>query len=263
MASGIDSSPKHRMAARMLAAITLGMTLAAAQAADIQVLSGGAVRSVVAGLATDFEKETGHVVHIAYAPMGVLRQRVAAGERADVLILAAGVFDDLARQGVLVAGSRKDIARVGVGVAVRQGAAVPDISSTEAFKQAILAAPSIVYMDPGKGATSGMHVASVLQRLGIADAVRDKTRLWPDGYAAESVAKGDSALAVQQISELLPVKGVTFAGALPKELQMVSVYAAGTTSRSTELQAAQAFVAYLSRPEFQARFAKAGLDYRD
>ena len=262
MASGIDSS-KHPVVARTLAAITLALPMAAAQAADIQVLSGGAVRSVVAGLASEFEKETGHVVHIAYAPMGVVRQRVAAGERADVLILAAGVFDDLAKQGVLVADSRKDIARVGVGVAVRQGAPVPDISSTEAFKQALLAAPSIVYMDPGKGATSGVHVANVLQRLGIADAVRDKTRLWPDGYAADSVAKGESALAVQQISELLPVKGVTFVGALPKELQMVSVYAAGTTSRSTELEAARAFVAFVSRPEFQARFAKAGLDYRD
>jgi molybdate transport system substrate-binding protein len=245
------------------AVAAIGWMAATVHAAEIQVFSGGAVRSVVAGLARDFEAQSGHVVRLAYSPMGMIRQKLSAGENADVLIVTAPIFDDLARQGILLAASRSDIARVGVGVAVRQGAPQPDISSTEKFKQAMLAAQSVVYMDPGKGATSGVHVAGVFNRLGIADALKPKTRLWPDGAAAEAVAKGESEIAVQQISELLPVPGVVVVGALPKDLQMVSVYAAGVTSRSAQPEAARAFVAFLARPEFRSRFAQAGMDYRE
>src|SRR6266581_3999617 len=113
---------------------------------------------------------------------------------------------------LIVVDSKADVARTGIGVAVKEGAPKPDISTPDAFKQAILAAKSIVYLDPASGATSGIYFASVLQRLGIADAVKDKTVLWPGGFAAEAVAKGQADLCVHQISEILPVKGVTLVG---------------------------------------------------
>ena len=140
-------------------------------------------------------------------------------------------LDDLIKQRAVI-GPRTDIARAGVGVGVREGAPKPDISTPDAFKQAILGAKSIVYVDPAQGATSGIHFAGVLQRLGIADAVKSKTILWPGGYAAEAVQKGQADLVVHQISEILPVKGVTLVGPLPGDLQKITIYAAGLASRA-------------------------------
>jgi len=126
-------------------------------------------------------------------------------------------------------GSRTDIGRTGMGVGVRDGAPQPDISSVDAFKRALLEAKSIVYVDPASGATSGTHFAAVLQKLGIADAVKAKTKLVPGGYPAELVAKGEVEMVVHQISEIVPVKGVTLVGPLPKELQKLTIYSDGET----------------------------------
>src|SRR3989475_2431656 len=119
-----------------------------------------------------------------------------------------------------------------MGVGVREGAPRPDISTPEAFKQAVLAAKSLTYVDPAQGATSGIHFASVLQRLGIADAVKSKTTLVPGGYPAELVAEGKVELVAHQISEILPVKGVTFVDPLPRELQKVTTYSAGRAAKA-------------------------------
>src|SRR2546428_7535811 len=146
-----------------------------------------------------------------------------------------------------------------MGVAVREGAPKPDISTPEALKQALLAAKSLVYVDPGQGATSGIHFAGVLERLGIADAVRAKTRLVPGGYPAELVARGEVELVAHQISEIVPVKGVTLVGRLPKDLQKITTYSAGLAARSAVPEAARAFIAFVARPAFKARFAGAGL----
>jgi molybdate transport system substrate-binding protein len=170
--------------------------------------------------------------------------------------------DDVIRQGAVVAGSRADIARTGMGVGVREGAPRPDISTPEAFKATLLAAKSLVYVDPAQGATSGIHFKSVLERLGIADAVRAKSQLVPGGYPAEKVASGEAELVVHQISEIVPVKGVVMAGPLPADLQKVTVYSAGLAARSAHPDAARAFVAFLTRPAFKAKFAAAGLDYK-
>src|SRR5262249_25636828 len=125
------------------------------------------------------------------------------------------------------------------------------------------AARSIVYTDPARGATSGIHFASVLQRLGIADAVKDKSVLWPGGFAAEAVAKGQAELCVHQISEIIPVAGVTLVGPLPRELQKVTVYWGALAARAASPEAARAFLAYLSRPALKPKLAAAGLDYRE
>ena len=245
----------------ILALLVLART-SAGEAAEIKVLSAGAVKAVIVNVGDAFEKETGHKLAASFGTVGVTRQKLAA-EPADVVIMTDVAIDEAIRQGSVVAGTRNDIARAGVGVGVKEGAPRPDISTPEAFKQTLLAAKSLVYVDPAQGATSGIHFAGVLQRLGIADAVKSKTILWPGGYAAEAVAKGDAEIVVHQISEIMPVKGVTLVGPLPKDLQKITIYSAGVATKSTATDAAKTFITYLTRPASKAKFATAGLDYKE
>jgi molybdate transport system substrate-binding protein len=180
----------------------------------------------------------------------------------DVVIMTDVAIDEGAKQGAVVPGSRADLARTGMGLGVREGAPKPDIATSEAFKQTLLSAKSLVYVDPAQGATSGIHFASVLDRLGIADAVKGKTQLVPGGYPAEKVASGEAEVVVHQISEIVPVKGVVLVGPLPPDLQKVTVYSAGLAVRSAAPETARAFIAFLTRPAFKAKFAAAGLDYQ-
>jgi molybdate transport system substrate-binding protein len=234
-----------------------------AEAVEIKVLSAGAVRAVVTDLAEAYRQEAGHTVTLTFGTVGTMRQKLAAGEPADVVIMTDTAVDELTRQGAVTPGTRTDIARTGMGVAVRQGAPLPDISTPDAFKHTLLSATSLVYVDPAQGATSGIHFASVLQRLGIAEVVRGKTRLVPGGYPAELVAKGEAELVVHQISEIIPVKGVTLVGPLPKGLQKITTYSAGVAAGSAVPDVARAFIAFLARPAFEPRFAGAGLYYRE
>jgi len=245
----------------MVAAFGL-LVAATAQAADVRVISAGAVKSIVTDLVPIYEKETGNKVVMEFGPMGFVRQKLAS-DPADVVIMSDTVLDDTIAKGGVVAGSRSDIWRTGMGLGVRDGAPKPDISTVDAFKRALLEAKSLVYVDPASGATSGTHFAAVLQKLGIADAVKPKTKLVPGGYPAELVAKGEVEMVVHQISEIVPVRGVTLVGPLPKDLQKLTVYSAGLATGSTQPDAAKAFIAFVSRPAFKAKFASAGLDYRD
>lgn len=246
-----------------LLALLVWGSAAPAEAAEIKVLSAGAMKSIVTGLGESFRQETGHTVMITAATAGEIRQKMISGEWTDVVIVTDTVLEQLAAPGLVVADTRTDIARTAIGVAVRQDAPLPDISTTEAFRQSILAAKSLVYVDPARGATSGMHFAAVLQRLGIADAVKGKTVLWQAGYAAEALVTGQAEICVHQISEILPVKGVTLVGPLPKELQKLTTYSAAVASLATKPEVARAFVAYLARPSFKPKLAAAGLDYRE
>ena len=250
----------ERTVMRWLTAVLLVIGVSGAEAAEIKLISAGAVRAVVEKLAETFAQETGHSVKGTFGPIGVVRKTLA-DEPADVVIATDVALDDLIKQGAVV-GPRVDIARAGVGVGVREGAPKPDISTPEAFKQAILGAKSIVYVDPALGATSGIHFAGVLQRLGIADAVKSKTILWPGGYAAEAVQQGQAELVVHQISEIMPVQGVTLVGPLPGDLQKITLYSAGLAGKSTAQDPAKTFIAYLTRPASKEKFAGAGLDYR-
>jgi molybdate transport system substrate-binding protein len=248
--------------ARGLAVATLLLAAGTAEAAEITVLSAGAVRSIITELARAFERETGHTVALEFGTVGVTRKRLAAGP-ADVVIMTDVAVEETSHEGGIVAGSRADIARTGIGVGVREGAPRPDISTPEAFKQALLAARSITYVDPAQGATSGIYFAGLLQKFGIADAVKPKTTLVPGGYPAELVARGEVEMVVHQISEIVPVKGVTLVGPLPREVQKVTTYAAGIASKAAAPAIARAFVAYLTAPSTKPKFAAAGLDYRE
>jgi molybdate transport system substrate-binding protein len=233
-----------------------------AESAELKVLSAGAVKKIVSELAEDFQRESGHTVTIASGTAGQLRDKVAQGEAADVVIVTDTALEQLQTANAVITDTRADIARTGVGVAVREGAPRPDISTPEHFKEAVLAAKSIVYTDPSIGATSGIHVAGLLQRLGIAEAVKPKTVLWPGGYAAEALVKGQADLCIHQISEIMPVKGVTLVGPLPRELQKITTYSAAVPTKASAPELGRAFIAFLTRPAFKAKFEAAGLDYR-
>jgi len=235
---------------------------AVAQAAEVRVISAGAVRSIVTELAKAYEQETGNTVVLTFGTVGVVRQKLTS-DPADVVIMSDTALDDTIAKGGVASGSRTDIARTGMGVGVRDGAPKPDISSADALKKTLLDVKSIVYVDPAQGATSGIHFASVLQKLGIADAVKPKTTLVPGGYPAELVAKGEVELVAHQISEIVPVKGVTLVGPLPKELQKVTIYSAGLAAKATSAELGRGFIAFLARPAFKAKFTEAGLDYKE
>jgi molybdate transport system substrate-binding protein len=252
----------ERLIGLVVLAVTVAVPAAPARADELIVFSAGAVRAIVTELSEAFRQETGHAVALSFGTVGVTRGKIASGAPVDVVIMTDTAVDDVIREGGLVVGSRSDLARTGMGVGVRDGAPRSDISTPEAFKATLLAAKSLVYVDPAQGATSGIHFKSVLERLGIADAVRAKTQLVAGGYPAEKVASGEAELVVHQISEIVPVKGVVMIGPLPADLQKVTVYSAGLAARSTHPEAGRAFVAFLTRPAFRAKFAAAGLDYR-
>ena len=244
-------------------AATLSMApWAPVEAAEVKVLSAGAVRAIVTELTPAFEKETGHKVTFEFGTAGQTRQRLAS-EPADVVILPDTGLEEQIKQDRVVAGSRADIARTGMGVGVREGAPKPDISTTEAFKKALLAAKSITYVDPSQGATSGVYFSGLLQSWGIADAMKPKTTLVSGGYPAERVATGEVEMVVHQISEIMPVKGVTVVGPLPKDIQKVTTYSAGLVSKASAVEAARAYIAYLMSPPVRPKFAAAGLDYKE
>jgi molybdate transport system substrate-binding protein len=169
----------------------------------------------------------------------------------------------MAEQGLLVADTRAVIARVGVGIGVREGAPKPDISGTEALKRTLLAVKSVTYPDPARGGASGIHFAKVIDQLGIAEPIKAKSVLGanPD-FVCIAVAKGEVDLCVHQISEIMPVKGVTLVGPLPREVQRVTTFAIGLAAKAPAPDAGRAFLAFVTRPAFKARFAAAGLDYR-
>jgi molybdate transport system substrate-binding protein len=141
-----------------------------------------------------------------------------------------------------------NIARVGVGVMVKEGAPKPDVATVEAFKQAVLAAKSVAYIDPASGGSSGIYVAKLFEQLGIADQVKPKAKLKQGGHVADLIVSGEAELGIHQISEIVPVKGVTLIGPLPKEIQNYTTYAAGVASAAKDRDAALALVKFLSGP---------------
>jgi len=225
---------------------------------EIKVLSGGAAKSLVDPLAASFK---GHTVKVEYQPMGRLVQTLAslstAGAQVDMVIVTSEVYPNLERDGRVAPGSGKAIARVGIGVAVNEKAPLPDISTPEAFKRTLLAARSVVYIDPKTG-TSGKHVAEVFKKLNIEKEMQAKTTLGQGGYVTEPVGRGEIELGIHQISEILPVKGVKLVGPLPPELQKYTVYVAAPAPNTQKQPTVDAFIAHLTGSEARSRLAQAG-----
>ncbi len=222
-------------------------TSQAAMAADINVVSGGAFKQVLSALVAQYEKETGNKVAVTYQTVGQHLALIKDGkEEFDVAVLTPEAIDGLAKDGKVVPGTRADLAKVGVGVVVKSGAPLPDISTDEAFKRALLAAKSVAYIDPKAGGSSGIYVDGLLKRLGIADAIQAKAVLVQGGAVADHVADGEAEIGVHQISEILPVAGVTLVGPLPADIQNYTTYAAGVGATAKDAAAAKDFVRFLS-----------------
>jgi molybdate transport system substrate-binding protein len=240
---------------RILTALFAVLAVGAAQAEEIRVLSGGAAKALVEPLAESFKGANTALVE--FTPMGPLTARLAKGEAIDMVIVTSDVLERLEAEGKLPKGIGRPIARVGVGVAVNEKAPSPDISTADAFKRTVLAAKSVVYIDPKIG-TSGKHVAEVFQRLGITEAVKAKETLGTGGYIVEPVGRGVIELGIHQISEIIPVKGVRLVGPLPEELQKYTVYVAVPVPGTPRAAAVNAFIAHLTGPAATARLAAAG-----
>jgi molybdate transport system substrate-binding protein len=248
---------KRALASAILAtSILVG---ASANAADIKVISAGAVRTLISGMIDDYKKKTGDNFDFTVGPTGFLRDTIASGKPADLLITSAPLMVELEKTGKLTAGSRADLGRVGIGVAIRDGAPVPNFSTPEAFQKMLLDAKSVTYTAPELGGTSGVHVLALLNKFGIYDAIAKKAIHAKGGIdISQKVARGEAEIGITLISEIVPVKGARMAGALPEALQLWTVYTSAIPASSKEPAAARAFVGALTSPAMAARWTAGG-----
>jgi molybdate transport system substrate-binding protein len=243
-----------KLAAAILATtLTLAGTQLAmsqlAKAADINAISGGAFKQVLTALLAQYEKESGNKVNVAYQTVGQHLKLIASGEETfEVAVLTPEAIDGLIKEGKVVPGSRADLAKTGVGVVVKAGAPLPDISTVEAFKRTLLAAKSVAYIDPAAGGSSGIYVAKLLERLGIAKEINAKAVLVHGGAVADHIADGEAEIGIHQISEILPVKGAALVGPLPAEIQNFTIYSAGLGVEAKDHAAAVGLIKFLSGP---------------
>lgn len=228
-----------------------------ANTTELKIMTSNALRTVLAELAPAFERAHGYQIAASFDPAQRMLKRIASGETADVAISNTAAIDQLAKDAIIVAGSRRTLARYGVGLAVRAGAPRPDISSVEAFKHALLDAKSIACTIEG---ASGIYFSRLIERLGIAPQMNAKAVRRPGGLIAELVAAGEAELAIQQVPELLAVRGIELLGALPPELQQHSVLSAGIFSKSMVAQAAASVIAFLATPDATRIFVAKGFE---
>jgi molybdate transport system substrate-binding protein len=231
-------------------------------AATIHVMTSGGFTAAYNDLRPDFENRTGHRVMTAYgASMGAasdsIPSRLGRGEPADVVILARSALDALVKDGKVVAGSQVDLVRSAIGFAVKKGAPTPDISTVDALKRTLLAAPSIAYSASASGT---YYESELLKTLGIEAQVKPKSRRILSERVGTIVARGEAALGLQQVSELLPIEGITYIGPLPAEVQRVTVFSAGIATAAKQPEAARELVRYLGSAAAAPTIAKTGLE---
>jgi len=241
----------------IVAAALMLLSAGIGQAADLKVFCSTGMSSVLKDLIPVFERASGHKVAITYDTSNIVLDRIKGGESADLIILTSQAIDGLAKQGKVAPGSRVDVARTGMGVAVRAGAPRPDISTVEAFKRLLLSTKSITYTGTG---ASGVYFAGLIEKLGVADAVKAKAKIPPGGHVADLVAKGEAELGVQLTSELRGVPGADYVGPLPAEIQMYTVFSAGQFAGSKEGAVAQALVRFLTTPEAARAYQAGGME---
>jgi molybdate transport system substrate-binding protein len=247
----------------MLTAAAVGFTMMFAAnlpagAADIKVISSNALKTTLEQLAPAFEKATEHKLAITWGAAVPLKADIEKGATFDLAVLTTAAIDDLIRQGKLVAATRAALANSGAGVAVRKGATKPDISTVDAFKNALLNAKSVAYVEQGG---TGIYLKALLQRLGIADAVKVKLKLLPpENPAAHAIANGEAEIGMTQISEILPYTGAELVGPFPKEIQLTTSFAAAVGANAQQAEAASSLIKFLTAPSAAPVFKAKGLD---
>jgi molybdate transport system substrate-binding protein len=244
---------------RTLALVVFAFIAPSALADEVRVLAAGAAKHAVEAIAPAFQKATGHTLRASYDTVGALAGRVlqaAPGEVADVVILSDAALATLRAANRLAAAPAHSIGRVVVALAVPKDAALPDLSTPEAMRQALLAAPSIAYADPARGATAGTHFAKVVDALGLTETLKSKTTVMPFGVdVIRAVSEGKFALGVSQSSEIMQHAGIRFAGGLPAPHALSTAYGAALASDNV---AARQWLAFMATPESMRAFAGSG-----
>ena len=235
-----------------------------AQSAEIRFIGGAGLKAAMDELLPEFERESGHKVIADYGTSGAIAERVRKGEGADVAIVAPEQFEALQKEGRLAAGAPVEIGKNGIGMAVRKDAAKPDIASVEALKRTLRAAKTVGYVDPRSGAPSGIYLAQWLAREGLDKELGAKLVLAGPATPAGSpllqgVAKGEIEVGFILISEILAAPGVALAGPLPKEIQSINTYVAGTVAGSKSPEADKALIDFIAAPKAQAVLKSKGL----
>lgn len=232
-----------------------------AYAEDVRVMTSGGTAAAYVALAPQFERASGHRVVTLATSTGIgsdsIASRVRRDEPVDVIILSRAGIDELVKEGKVVAASRVDLARSSIGMAVRRGAAKPDISTLDALKRTLLQAKSVAY----SAQVSGIYLSTELfPRLGIVDQMAKKSIRVEVGRVGAVVARGEAEIGFQQISELLEVQGVDYVGPLPAEVQRVTIFTAAVAVGSRNPDAARALIEFLASPRGVEVMAKSGLD---
>jgi molybdate transport system substrate-binding protein len=227
-----------------------------AQASEITVMSSAATKPAYLELVPAFERATGHTVVTLWPPSVEMMKRLKGGEIVDVVIMSSTGIDELIKAGRIAASGRVDIAKSGIGVAVRAGAPKPDISSADALARALLAAKSVAYST----GPSGVYLADLFGRMGIADALAPKLKTVQGEPVGAVVARGDVEIGFQQVSELLPVAGIAYLGTLPAEIQRITTFAAGPHVQARQPDAAKALIDFLRSPAAAPAIRKSGME---
>lgn len=221
------------------------------------MISTQAIEEAYKELVGRFEKATGHKVNTFFSGTLNVQKKLADGELYDMIIMAGPAIDEQIKLGKALAGSRVDLAKSGTGLAVRKGAPKPDISSVEALKKTLLTVKTIGYST----GPSGVYMLTVFERLGIAEQVKPKLRQTPSGvFVGTLIADGDAEVGFQQIAELVHFAGIDYVGALPGELQRMTMFSAGIHSGAKQADAARALVKFLTAPAAAPVIRKHGLE---
>jgi molybdate transport system substrate-binding protein len=232
-----------------------------ASAAEIKVFSTVGVKSVLEEIIPNFEKASGHKLNITWSTAALLTKRVQDGEMADAMILIRGNVDTLLKDGKVAPGSDATFGKSIFAVGIKAGAPKPDISTPDAFKQALLASKAVSFSDPATGGASGVYTVKQFKRMGIAEQMKSKSKHPPSGgFAGTLLVNGEADLAINSKPELLMVPGVEVVGPLPGDMAFTVIYTAGVQTGTAQADAAKALVKYLMSPEAQAVFKAKGFD---
>jgi molybdate transport system substrate-binding protein len=230
----------------VLVLFALGAATFGVRADDLKVLTTGAMKPVILEVAPGFQQDSKQTISLENDTAGALLKRVQGGAAFDVVVLTPAGIDELAKAGKVSPGV--DLARVGIGVMVKAGAPRPDVGTVEALKRTLLAAKSIAYIDPASGGSSGIYLARLWERLGIADTLKSKAKLKQGGSVADLIVSGEAEIGFQQASEIIASPGVTLIGQLPEEIQNYTVYSGAISTTAQSPTAGAAFIAWLRRP---------------
>ena len=256
MIASMFGTSRRVVLSAVLAFVATGVAaVTQASAAEVKMIASNAVKEAYLQLVPQFEKASGHHVTVDWVGTGDIVRRIGGGEVADVVIGPSFTIDDLIKQGRLAPG-RVDVAKSIIGVALRPGAPKPDLSSGEGLKKSLLTAKSIIL----SGGPSGMYLAKLFARMGIADRIEGKTKtLAPGASPGEAVARGEGDIGFTQVSELLAVKGIDYLGPLPADVQDVTTFSAGLGMAAPQPEAAKALLRFTTSAQSAAVLRKTGL----